>query len=113
MKLYLCSGNRTGIASEDGWEFVDLPRDVRTLRPEDSPMTPRPPRSRSALGPCEFPKCPDPDQRPDSTVHCDHDKSEHLWPHTVPPNAMHHLLIRSLDTSKRADPRPGEAGGGE
>jgi len=37
VKLYLCSGNRTGIASEDGWEFVDLPRDVRTLRPEEFP----------------------------------------------------------------------------
>ena len=56
----------------------------------------------TALGPCEFPKCPDPrNERPDSMVHCQH-KGENLWDHTVPPNWMHHLLIQSADTSVTA-----------
>ena len=61
------------------------------------PMTP--PAPPPSLGPCEFPKCPDPKCERDTTVHCVHDKSEHLWPHTVPPDSMHHLLIRSADTT--------------
>ena len=56
----------------------------------------------TTLGPCEFPKCPDPrNERPDSMVHCQH-KGENLWDHTVPPNWMHHLLIQSADTSVTA-----------
>ena len=58
-----------------------------------------PPAPPPSLGPCEFPKCPDPKCERDTTVHCVHDKSEHLWPHTVPPDSMHHLLIRSADTT--------------
>ena len=61
------------------------------------PMTP--PAPPPSLGPCEIPKCPDPKCERDTTVHCVHDKSEHLWPHTVPPDSMHHLLIRSADTT--------------
>jgi hypothetical protein len=70
--------------------------------------TPSPPKSKPALGPCEYPECPDPkNESPEVWVHCVHDQSENLWPHTVPPTPYHHLMIRSLDT---ADPSPsGEA----
>jgi len=37
MKLYLCCGNKTGVAHPEEWTGIDLPQDVRTFKPSDFP----------------------------------------------------------------------------